>query len=157
MAGDRIRVLFVCTGNICRSTMAEEVGRFWAAQAGAPMDFDSVGVSDEERGNSIDRRAASVLADHGYPTGNHRARQVTAADIEAADFVIAAEVHHVRRLKRLAPQASHIHLISVFDPDSTQGSGLPDPWYGGMSDFQETLTAIEAAMPNIIGLARLAP
>ncbi|MGO1333580.1 MAG: low molecular weight protein-tyrosine-phosphatase, partial [Cellulosimicrobium funkei] len=98
------RVMTVCTGNICRSPMAEVVlrDRFEAAGLGDRVVVDSTGISDEERGNPIDRRARAVLAEHGYVVdGTHRARQVRAGDLAARDLVLAMTAQHARALRRL--------------------------------------------------------
>lgn len=129
--------------------MAEQIARAWATRADVDISFDSAGVSDEERGNPIDRRAARVLAEQGYPTGDHRARQVQARELEHFDLVLAFEPHHLRRLKALAPDASHLHLVTDFDPDAAPGSGIADPWYGGAADFEDTFDSIIAALPGI--------
>ena len=68
------KVVFVCWGNICRSPMAERVARGMAAERGLDVEADSVGISSEESGNPIDRRAAAVLREAGYSTGGHRRR-----------------------------------------------------------------------------------
>ena len=75
------RILMVCTGNICRSTMAHAIAEQSAARAGIPILVDSAGVSDEERGNPIDPRAARVLRGAGYDVPDHRARQVSASEL----------------------------------------------------------------------------
>lgn len=147
-------IIFVCWGNICRSPMGEQVARAWAERAGLAAEFDSAGVSAEERSNPIDSRAAMVLAAHGYPVGRHRAQQITAQQIAEADLVLAFEPMHLTRLRRLAPDADNLHLVTDFDPNATHGSGIADPWYGSAADFEETLTAIEAAMPGIIDEVR---
>ena len=72
------KVVFVCWGNICRSPMAERVARAMAAELGIDVETDSVGISSEESGNPIDRRAAAVLRQSGYDPTGHRARRVSA-------------------------------------------------------------------------------
>jgi protein-tyrosine phosphatase len=151
-----MRVLMVCTGNICRSPMMERVAARQAENAGLNVTFTSGGTSSEEAGNPIDHRARRVLERAGYDAGHHRAHQVTAKEVAEADLVIAAEEHHRKRLLRLAPQAD-IRLLSAFDPNLAAGTGLPDPWYGPPEEFDETLTAVEAAMPGLIGLLRTRP
>lgn len=139
----------VCTGNICRSPMMERVAAAKARQAGLDVEMVSGGTSSEESGNPIDHRARRVLERAGYDAHSHRATKVTARDLTESDLVIAAEEHHRRSLLRLDPDAD-VRLLSEFDPDLPAGTGLPDPWYGGASDFDETLIAVEAAMPGLI-------
>lgn len=139
----------VCTGNICRSPMMERVAAAHAAREGIDVKITSGGTSSEEAGNPIDHRARRVLEHAGYDANHHRAHQVSAQEVAEADLVIAAEEHHRQRLLRLAPQAD-VRLLSVFDPDLADGTGLPDPWYGQPEDFDETLTAVEAAIPGLM-------
>ncbi len=147
------RVVFVCWGNICRSPMAERVARQWFEDAGVLARVTSAGVSAEETSNPIDRRARRVLEDAGYDASGHRARQISADELRDADLVIAAEDFHATRMRRLVPDAT-IRLISEFDPLAGPGDPLPDPWYGGHSDFVDTLEAIERAMPGIVEAVR---
>ena len=93
-----IRVVFVCWGNICRSPIAERVAERQAADAGLTgVVFTSAATSTEELGRPMDRRAAAVLRDHGYRSGGHRAHQIDAAEIDAANLVIAMKDIHGRR------------------------------------------------------------
>ena len=139
----------VCTGNICRSPMMERIAAAKAHQAGLDVEVTSGGTSNEESGNPIDHRARRVLEKAGYDASNHHATKVTARDLAEADLVIAAEEHHRRSLLRLAPDAD-VRLLSEFDPDLPAGTGLPDPWYGDASDFDECLLAVQAAMPGLV-------
>ena len=99
------RVLMVCTGNICRSTMAHAVLQQEAARAGVDIVVDSAGVSDEEQGNPIDRRAARVLRDAGYTVPDHRARQIRAGELGEWDLILAMTSRHLSVLQRLADRA----------------------------------------------------
>ena len=100
------RVMTVCTGNICRSPMAEVVLRDRLRRAGLAEDVvvDSTGISDEELGNPIDPRAGRVLASAGYDLHDHCARQVTAHDVAARELTTthAAERREAARATRLA-------------------------------------------------------
>lgn len=152
------RVVFVCWGNICRSPMGERVAQKRFAEAGlGDVEVTSAGVSDEETGRPIDRRAQSVLAEHGFTTGGHRAHRITRAEVDEADLVLAFEPLHLDRLRRIAPEATNLRLVTDFDPDAEPGSGIDDPWYGGREDFEGTLAAIEAAMPGIVDRVRDLP
>lgn len=133
--------------------MAEFVARSWAERGGVDAVFTSAGVSAEESGNTLDHRAAQVLRAAGYPSSGHRAHRITADEIGKADLLIAMEELHRARLHRLVPGAS-VALLTDFDPDAVPGSAVDDPWYGDSRDFQETLRALEAAMPGVLDAVR---
>ena len=138
--------------------MAEQVARSALADAGLAdrVQIDSAGTSAEELGEPIDPRAAAVLQRHGYEVGDHRAHQISADELAAADLVIAMEPLHVDRLARIGRgrDLDQVRLLSEFDPDAAAGSGVPDPWYGPDSAFDDTLVAVEAAMPGVVDAIR---
>ncbi|KRD43463.1 protein tyrosine phosphatase [Cellulomonas sp. Root930] len=147
-------VMVVCTGNICRSPMAEVVlrERFAAAGLGDRVVVDSTGISAEEHGNPVDRRARAVLQAHGYPAGDgHRARQVRPGD--ERDLVLAMTNAHARALRRLDAEPV---LYRSFDPAATGDLDVADPWYGGAQDFEDCLAQIEAAADGIVDHVRAA-
>ncbi len=154
----------VCTGNICRSPMAEVVLRARFAQAGlSDVLVDSTGISGEEHGRPIDRRAQRVLAAHGYPVPVHRARQVTPVDLPARDLVLAMTAHHAHALRAMAhgdaALAARVVMLRSFDPTApTEGPehllDVDDPWYGDEAGFLATLAEIEAAVDGIVGYVR---
>lgn len=148
-----IKIIFVCWGNICRSPMAERVAERAAAEAGLnDIVFTSAATSAEELGKSMDRRAARVLAKHGYRAGDHVAHQLSIREAGDADLLIAMEDLHVRKINALlgSTPAPEIKLLSAFDPDAEPGSGVPDPWYGNESGFEDTLTMIQSAIPGVL-------
>ncbi|MDO5676699.1 MAG: low molecular weight protein-tyrosine-phosphatase [Propionibacteriaceae bacterium] len=142
------RLIFVCWGNICRSPMAERVARRMAEERGLDIEIESFGISSEESGRGIDRRAVRVLQEAGYDAADHEARRITASDMRGA-FVVAVEPFHVARLKKMAPTAD-VHLLNDFNPDKPKGEELIDPWYGDQEGFYDTLADVEAAMPGIL-------
>ena len=164
-----VRVLMVCTGNICRSTMAHAILEQAAARAGVDVVVDSAGVSDEEQGNPIDRRAARVLRDAGYAVPDHRARQIRVGELGEWDLILAMTSRHLSVLERLADRAGIEHegapasaldlaegpRVCLYRDLDPEGSGdVPDPWYGGHQDFLDTLEVIERVTPQILDLVR---
>lgn len=135
--------------------------RLEAAGLGGSVVVDSSGVSDEEHGNPVDRRARAVLAEHGYATGDgHRARQVTRDDVGSRDLVLAMTTRHLRRLHELAvvPGDTTLRMLRSFDP-AAEGLhevqlDIDDPWYGGPQDFEVCLAEIEAAADGVVDFVR---
>ncbi|MFV0459395.1 MAG: low molecular weight protein-tyrosine-phosphatase [Actinomycetales bacterium] len=149
-------IVFVCWGNICRSPMAERVARQHLDRAGLDrVQVSSAATSREETGAPIDSRARHTLTEAGYDASGHRAHQVRAGEIEAADLVVAMEQIHVDRMRSITGHENpNVVLLSSFDPGAEPGEGVPDPWYGGQSGFTQTLEMIERAMPGLVDRAR---
>ncbi|WP_083371438.1 low molecular weight protein-tyrosine-phosphatase [Paraoerskovia marina] len=159
------RIMTVCTGNICRSPMAEVVLRSRLADAGLDdVVVDSTGVSGEEHGNPVDPRARRVLREHGYEVPDHAARQVSAEQLGDRDLVLPMTAQHARVLRRLAASAgvddSHVVMYRAFDPSAPASDGdsadldIADPWYGDQDGFVECLAQIEAAADGVVERVR---
>lgn len=139
------RVLMVCTGNICRSVMAEMV----LAQRLGDLDVevDSAGISAEEFGNPIDYRAVKTLRGHGYDVPEHSARQIQPEDLEDYDLILAMTDGHYRAVRRLAERTGitpkDLRMYREFDPETAGDLDVPDPWYGNMKDFAITMDTVE--------------
>ncbi|GAA4888126.1 low molecular weight protein-tyrosine-phosphatase [Tessaracoccus lubricantis] len=143
------RLVFVCWGNICRSPMAERVARRMIDEQGLDIDVESFGLSTEEAGNGIDRRAVRVLTEHGYDAEAHAARAIAAKDLTDDTLFVAVEQYQVDRLRALMPTANVV-LLNDLNPAKPKGEALIDPWYGDQAGFYDTLADIEAAMPGIL-------
>ena len=153
------RITVVCTGNICRSPMAEWVlrERFEAAGLGDRVAVDSAGTTAWEEGNPADPRTIAAMHRHGH-TGDyaqHRARVFDKRWFADRDLVLAADHGHYTVLRRLAgvPEAKdRIRMIRSFDPAGLKGDALviDDPWYGDRADFEATLEQVEAAADAIV-------
>ncbi|MFG2027105.1 low molecular weight protein-tyrosine-phosphatase [Streptomyces sp. NPDC048825] len=165
------RVCFVCTGNICRSPMAESVFRARVAEAGLDglIEVDSAGTGGWHEGDAADPRTVSVLEANGYDS-DHTARQFRASWFSRLDLVIALDRGHLEALRRLAPtsaDAEKVQLLRSYvrpSPDHHPSTGtshapaesaghdldVPDPYYGGMDGFEECLEMVEAASVGLL-------
>ncbi|VBA55293.1 low molecular weight protein-tyrosine-phosphatase [Mycobacterium attenuatum] len=145
-----LHVTFVCTGNICRSPMAEKMFAHQLGERGLgdAVRVTSAGTGDWHIGHGVDERAGRVLRAHGYPT-DHRAAQIAAEHL-AADLVIALGRNHARLLRQLGVEAERLRMLRSFDPRSgAHALDVDDPYYGGHDEFEEVFTVIEAALPGL--------
>ncbi|MFD3562536.1 MULTISPECIES: low molecular weight protein-tyrosine-phosphatase [unclassified Streptomyces] len=154
------RVCFVCTGNICRSPMAESVFRARVHEAGLDglVEVDSAGTDGWHEGDGADHRTVSVLSDGGYESA-HSARQFSASWFSRLDLVIALDAGHLRTLRRLAPtpkDADKVRLLRSYDPSAGTDLDVPDPYYGGIDGFEECLRMVESASDGLLDAVRAA-
>ncbi|MFE5806658.1 MULTISPECIES: low molecular weight protein-tyrosine-phosphatase [unclassified Streptomyces] len=153
------RVCFVCTGNICRSPMAEAVFRSHVTAAGldALVEVDSAGTGGWHEGDGADPRTIAVLEAAGYEQ-DHRARRFRSSWFARVDLVIALDAGHLRDLRALAPtpqDAARIRLLRSYDPAATAAqTDVPDPYYGPLDGFEECLELVEAASPGLLEAVR---
>ncbi len=134
---EKIKVLFICHGNICRSTLAESVFTYKIKKLGLADQFmiDSAATSREEIGNPPHRGTVSKLKQVGIPLVPHRARQISPADYDKFDYIIGMDTANIRNLNRILkgdPEGKVYKFLSF----SGSGRDIADPWYTG--NFDET-------------------
>ena len=136
------KILFVCHGNICRSPIAEFMLRDMARKAGIDhrLEIASAAVSREELGNPMYPPAKRVLQAHGIPFGNHRARQITQADLSYYHRIYYMDSRNRQYLDRLFP--GHTNCFPLLSHD------VADPWYTG--DFTATWEDLSAGCAAIL-------
>lgn len=149
----RLRIMTVCTGNICRSPMAEAIIRAAAASVPSlgPVVVDSCGLYGYHIGQDADRRALQVLAEGGYPI-THRARRMEPGWLGERELILAMDAGHLRELQGLAARQGvadrHIRLMREFDPE---GPGdVADPYYDTIAEFREVRTTLERCLPALL-------
>ncbi len=150
MSENRLHVTFVCSGNICRSPIAEKMFAHQIAERGLStvVRVTSAGTGGWHVGEGADRRAGHVLRSHGYPTA-HRAAELDDGHL-AADLVVALGRNHLRILHDRGVAPDRVRMLRSFDPRS--GAHIPDvedPYYGNQEDFEEVYSVIEAALPGL--------
>lgn len=157
------RIITVCTGNICRSPMAEFMLTQAVAEAGLASDVtvDSAGISDWEAGRPIDPRAARRLALAGLASEAHRARQFELLWFADRDLILTLDADHFDELLRLAPDEAargKVRMFRSFDPAlagrAPEEQGIYDPWFGNDADFDACWEMIRSAVPGIVEYVR---
>ena len=147
---DPLHVTFVCSGNICRSPMAEKMFAHQIAERGLAdaVRVTSAGTGGWHEGDGADDRTDRVLRENGYPTF-HRATQL-GDDHLAADMVISMGRNHTRILKDLGVAPGRLRMMRSFDPRSAAHPlDVEDPYYGTGDDFEETFAVIAASLPGL--------
>ncbi len=148
-----VRVLFVCTGNICRSPTAEGVFRGLVAAENLHRHVlvDSAGTHDYHVGEEPDRRSVQAAAKRGYDLTGLRARQIASSDFAQFDYVLAMDRGHHSILGTMAPP-EHRPRVSMFLDFSPNYNGheVPDPYFGGGQGFELVLDLIEDGAAGLL-------
>src|SRR3954468_11359171 len=148
------RILFVCLGNICRSPTAEGVVRTVAARQYPRLGIkvDSAGTANYHVGEPPDRRSAAAARRRGYDLSSHRARQVVAQDFAEFDYILAMDAANLAELGRLAQARTRARLALFLEFAPEAGcQEVPDPYYGGVTDFERVLELCEAGAKGLLG------
>ncbi len=156
MAESRVRLLFVCMGNICRSPTAEGVMAHLLEREGlaGAVTIDSAGTGAWHAGCAPDERATSAAATRGI-TLSGAARQVRPSDFEDFDLLLCADADNLRDVSALAPSAEardKVRRLREFDPQALSSGDLdiPDPYYGGARGFEDVLDLVERACQGVL-------
>jgi protein-tyrosine phosphatase len=145
-----LHITFICSGNICRSPMAEKMFAHQISQRGLAeaVRVTSAGTGGWHVGEGVDNRAGRVLRDHGYPA-DHRAAQID-DDHLSADLVVALGRNHERMLREMGVPPNRLRMLRSFDPRSgAHALDVDDPYYGTHEDFEDVFAVIEAALPGL--------
>jgi len=153
MNNQKISVLFVCMGNICRSPTAHGVFRKLLMEEGLSglIGVDSAGTHAYHVGNSPDRRAQATALSRGLDLSDLRARQACSDDFHAFDYVIAMDEENFASLQAICPAAmeQRLYMFLDFAPDLSERE-VPDPYYGGDQGFERVFDMVEAASLGLL-------
>ena len=148
-----IKVLFVCHGNICRSTMAQFVFQDMVNKKGVSDKFyiDSAATSREEIGNTTHWGTVNKLKNVGVPVLPHKAKQITKKDYDEFDYIIAMDSNNIRNLNRLLngdPEGKVYKLLAF----AGSGRDIADPWYTGNFDvtYDDIVEGCTALLKRLI-------
>ncbi|HCD1552433.1 low molecular weight protein-tyrosine-phosphatase [Corynebacterium striatum] len=149
-----LHLVFVCTGNICRSPMAEIIVR--DAMENDMLDLiartSSCGLGGWHVGQGADERAIAELRSGGHDGATHRAAQLGPEHMDA-DLFIAMDSGHRDALIERGIDPEHVRLMRSFDPNA-EDQNIEDPYYGTAKDFARTRKEIEAAVPGLLDWIR---
>lgn len=141
-----IKVLFVCTGNICRSPTAEGVFRHLVAEQGLDNRFcvDSAGIDSYHEGEKPDARAIRTAKKRGVEIGSQRARRLSEQDYFEFDYILAMDGGHYYEIQVRAPERRKARIeMFLRSASEVKDTEVPDPWYGNEKDFEDVYALIE--------------
>lgn len=150
----KVKVLFVCLGNICRSPLAEAIFKHKIRERGLDhlVEADSCGTSNYHIGDQPDARTIANAKKNGVAI-DHCGRQLCAEDFQRFDYILAMDKSNYNNILRLpdsSQYASKVKMMREFDP-LTGGGEVPDPYYGGEQGFQEVFDILNRTMDKFVG------
>ena len=148
-----VGVLFVCTGNICRSPTAEGVFRHLVFESGLSKHIavDSAGTHNYHSGEPPDERSIKAAMHRGYDITGQLARQLKESDFQAFDLILAMDRGHLRHLTAMAPGDTYerVKLFLSYAPGDSV-LDVPDPYFGGSGGFEQVLDLVEAGSKGLL-------
>lgn len=150
---EKIKVLFVCLGNICRSPLAEAIFKDKLKKKGLEQffDVDSCGTSNYHIGDPPDSRTIANARKNGVAI-DHCGRQFTVHDLARFDYILAMDKSNHHNILKLLKDKAHekkVMLMRAFDPFG-KGEEVPDPYYGGEKNFQEVFEILDRSTENFL-------
>lgn len=143
-----MRLLFVCTGNTCRSAIAEALARREAIERGlADVEVSSAGTSAWDGAPASDG-ALLVALERGLDLSMHRSQQLTRELVQSHDVVLAMGPHHAERAEALGGEG-RTHLLTAFAAGTTSGHAINDPFGGDLDQYRETLGELQGEIRRV--------
>ena len=157
LGGHPYRITFVCTGNICRSPMAEVITRALATSTeladgttlAGHLEVRSAGTGPWHEGEPMHPLAQDSLARAGYPDHRHVAHQIVAAELGGIELMVALDRRHQQTLRSLGADPARLALLRAFDPAAGAAADVPDPYYGDAAVFDDCRDMIAAGCAGL--------
>lgn len=151
----KIKLLFVCLGNICRSPAAEEIMRTCVVHAGLEKQFeiDSAGIGSWHIGQLPDPRMRRAGEEHGYRLTHHARQFNPQNDFRAFDFILVMDQENFTTISSMAPDPAEAGKVKMLAKYMTRHPGqndIPDPYFGGMDGFDRTIELLEDACQGLL-------
>ena len=146
----KIKILFICHGNICRSTMSQSVfaDLVWQQGLETKYEIDSAATSREEIGNPPHHGTIRKLQQEGIPVIPHRARQMTRQDYETYDYLIGMDDANIRNMLRIIGGRDEEHKVYKLLSFAGSDRDIADPWYTG--DFTQTYLDVREGCEGLL-------
>lgn len=149
-----LKVLFICHGNICRSTMAQYVFQNLINRHNLTDQFyiDSAATSREEIGNPVHHGTRRKLKEVGIPCGDHRARQLEKREYDEFDYLIGMDSMNIRNMMRILGSDTDGKVSKLLDFTERTGQDIADPWYTGNFDrtYEDVKEGCEALLQDCL-------
>jgi protein-tyrosine-phosphatase len=146
-----VNVLMVCTGNICRSPMAEGLLKWMLPESSVDGVLVSSAGTHALVGNLAEQNAIYTMEQKGIDLLNHRARGVNGEMIKSADMVLVMEEMHIEMIEQMTSETSNIHLLSAYSPDNSLHE-IFDPYGMGRREYDQCAGLIEVCLSEVIPL-----
>ncbi|MEM6909267.1 MAG: low molecular weight protein-tyrosine-phosphatase [Pseudomonadota bacterium] len=151
----KLAVLFVCLGNICRSPMAEGAFRAAAQKAGLECTVGSAGTASYHIGETPDPRAIAMAKEHGVDISEARGQQLERDDFYAFTHIFALDNANLQGIKATAPRDGLANVALLMDAvEGCEGQAIKDPYYGDIDDFRLAWSEIDRAVAALIARFR---
>jgi len=150
-----MRILFVCTGNTCRSPLAEAIARRILADAGKDnVIVESAGTNAWD-GSPASDEALLVGVERNLDLSGHRSRRLTREMVEQSDLVLVMGHEHLTRVREVDPTAN-VYLLAGYGSDDEKRHAISDPFGGDLEAYRETADELERQLKEILGRIRAA-